>query len=122
MSELLTAATRHQTCETCGEKLAECVGHFGFIDLVLPVFHIGCFKSTMNVCQVTPARSHRTSFPFCFFRGQLRRFTVTANPAYGTLFFNPVFAFCRPVHLQKMQSAIDSGRRYHQKHPQDATP
>ena len=27
-------------CRTCGEKVRECPGHFGFIDLARPVFHI----------------------------------------------------------------------------------
>ncbi|NQV91890.1 DNA-directed RNA polymerase subunit A', partial [Candidatus Woesearchaeota archaeon] len=27
-------------CKTCGQKLKECPGHFGFIDLARPVIHI----------------------------------------------------------------------------------
>ena len=32
------------TCETCGHRMADCVGHYGYIKLVLPVFHVGFFK------------------------------------------------------------------------------
>ena len=32
------------TCETCGQRMADCVGHYGYIKLVLPVFHVGFFK------------------------------------------------------------------------------
>lgn len=31
-------------CATCKQGLADCVGHFGQIKLVLPVFHIGYMK------------------------------------------------------------------------------
>ncbi|KPI92105.1 DNA-directed RNA polymerase III subunit RPC1 [Papilio xuthus] len=30
---------KHADCETCGLGLAECVGHYGYIELALPVFH-----------------------------------------------------------------------------------
>ena len=32
-------------CPTCNKKLENCPGHFGFIRLNLPIFHIGFFKS-----------------------------------------------------------------------------
>jgi hypothetical protein len=38
-------------CETCNMKLADCAGHFGYIKLELPVFHIGYFKNTLQVLQ-----------------------------------------------------------------------
>jgi len=31
--------------------MQECVGHFGYLDLELPVFHIGFFKLTIQVLQ-----------------------------------------------------------------------
>ena len=44
------------TCDTCNKSLAECIGHYGYIDLELPVFHVGYFKSTIvilqNICKV----------------------------------------------------------------------
>ncbi|RXK37437.1 DNA-directed RNA polymerase III subunit RPC1 [Tremella mesenterica] len=36
-------------CLTCGEEPAKCVGHYGFIKLALPVFHIGYFRPTINM-------------------------------------------------------------------------
>lgn len=43
------------TCETCGEGLQKCSGHFGFVKLALPAFHIGYFKATIamlqNICK-----------------------------------------------------------------------
>jgi DNA-directed RNA polymerase III subunit RPC1 len=38
-------------CATCNAKLEHCPGHFGYIKLALPVFHIGFFKHTLNFLQ-----------------------------------------------------------------------
>lgn len=38
-------------CATCGKGLTECVGHFGYIDLELPVFHVGYFKAIITILQ-----------------------------------------------------------------------
>ncbi|KAK4056507.1 DNA-directed RNA polymerase III subunit C1 (rpo31) [Microbotryomycetes sp. JL221] len=38
-------------CETCGLPLAECVGHYAYIKLVLPVFHIGYFRHCLSILQ-----------------------------------------------------------------------
>jgi hypothetical protein len=32
---------RNFKCQTCGESMSECPGHFGHIELARPVFHIG---------------------------------------------------------------------------------
>jgi DNA-directed RNA polymerase beta' subunit len=32
---------RNFKCQTCGEGMSECPGHFGHIELARPVFHIG---------------------------------------------------------------------------------
>lgn len=39
------------TCETCGLSQQHCIGHFGYVKLSLPVFHIGYFKNTLTICQ-----------------------------------------------------------------------
>jgi DNA-directed RNA polymerase beta' subunit len=38
-------------CETCGEGLQNCNGHFGHVRLALPAFHIGYLKLVMNILQ-----------------------------------------------------------------------
>ena len=38
-------------CGTCRKGLNECVGHFGYIDLELPVFHVGYFKAVITILQ-----------------------------------------------------------------------
>ncbi|EGF76498.1 hypothetical protein BATDEDRAFT_14837 [Batrachochytrium dendrobatidis JAM81] len=47
----LGTADKSIPCETCGETMQDCVGHFGIIRLVLPVFHIGYFKLMITVLQ-----------------------------------------------------------------------
>ena len=38
-------------CVTCQKKLQDCAGHFGYIQLELPVFHAGYFKHTLTILQ-----------------------------------------------------------------------
>ncbi|XP_021363401.1 DNA-directed RNA polymerase III subunit RPC1-like isoform X1 [Mizuhopecten yessoensis] len=44
---------KDNNCDTCGKGLADCTGHFGYIDLELPCFHIGYFRAIINVLQMT---------------------------------------------------------------------
>lgn len=41
------------------KKLAECAGHFGYIQLELPVFHAGYFRHTLGVLQCICKRCSR---------------------------------------------------------------
>jgi DNA-directed RNA polymerase III subunit RPC1 len=38
-------------CETCNEDYKTCPGHFGFVKLALPIFHVGYFRSIIVVLQ-----------------------------------------------------------------------
>jgi DNA-directed RNA polymerase III subunit RPC1 len=53
---------KDSTCDTCGKALAECIGHYGYVDLELPVFHVGYFKNTIsilqNICKVSDPYYH----------------------------------------------------------------
>lgn len=42
---------KDSSCETCGKPLADCIGHYGYIDLELPVFHVGFFRNTIQILQ-----------------------------------------------------------------------
>ena len=44
----LGVSEKTASCETCGLKLAECSGHFGVLNLELPVFHVGFFKAIIQ--------------------------------------------------------------------------
>eukprot|EP00117_Sycon_ciliatum_P001892 scpid14119/ scgid7360/ DNA-directed RNA polymerase III subunit RPC1; DNA-directed RNA polymerase III subunit A len=47
----LGTSEKDNKCETCGQPLADCVGHFGFVDLALPCFHVGYFRSVITILQ-----------------------------------------------------------------------
>jgi len=47
----LGISNKRTKCETCGLSLQDCTGHFGYIKLELPVFHIGYFKATLHMLQ-----------------------------------------------------------------------
>ena len=42
---------KDKKCETCNQELATCIGHYGYIDLELPVFHVGYFRSCIIILQ-----------------------------------------------------------------------
>ena len=43
-------------CQTCGEPMQKCNGHFGYVKLALPALHIGYLKKIImvlqNICKV----------------------------------------------------------------------
>jgi DNA-directed RNA polymerase III subunit RPC1 len=39
------------TCSTCGKDFEDCPGHFGYIRLALPIFHLGFFSDIVNILQ-----------------------------------------------------------------------
>ncbi|KAH9411886.1 RNA polymerase Rpb1 [Ordospora pajunii] len=45
----LGVGNKRDKCNTCGEGLATCIGHFGEVKLTLPVFNIGLIKQTISV-------------------------------------------------------------------------
>ena len=42
---------RGETCETCGKITRLCPGHFAYIELEMPCFHIGYFKHVVHILQ-----------------------------------------------------------------------
>eukprot|EP00741_Cyanophora_paradoxa_P024410 tig00022075_g23569.t1 len=47
----LGVSDKQSLCGTCGCRMADCAGHFGYIKLELPVFHVGYFKAILGVLQ-----------------------------------------------------------------------
>ncbi|XP_028287346.1 DNA-directed RNA polymerase III subunit RPC1 isoform X1 [Parambassis ranga] len=43
---------KDRPCLTCGKNLAECLGHYGYLDLELPCFHVGYFKAIIGILQM----------------------------------------------------------------------
>lgn len=42
---------KDRPCLTCGKNLADCLGHYGYLDLELPCFHVGYFKAIIGILQ-----------------------------------------------------------------------
>ena len=40
-------------CKTCGQKVGECPGHFGHIDLAMPVIHVGFVRTVRDILRAT---------------------------------------------------------------------
>ena len=55
----LGTSQKNVECQTCSESLLECVGHFGYIDLQLPVFHVGYFRFVLSILQSICKRCSR---------------------------------------------------------------
>ncbi|MEW5309629.1 MAG: hypothetical protein WDW38_001506 [Sanguina aurantia] len=70
----LGISNKNAACDTCGQKLADCAGHFGYIKLELPVFHIGYFKNTVQLLQCICKTCSRVLMPEEDRRLWLRRF------------------------------------------------
>jgi DNA-directed RNA polymerase beta' subunit len=47
----LGTSRRGETCDTCGKVTRLCPGHFGYIQLEMPCFHIGYFKHVVHILQ-----------------------------------------------------------------------
>ncbi len=72
----LGVSDKKSICQTCKSKLTECAGHFGHIQLELPVFHIGYFRHTLTVLQVICKSCARVLLPPNLangYRSKLRR-------------------------------------------------
>ncbi|XP_043285852.1 DNA-directed RNA polymerase III subunit RPC1 [Venturia canescens] len=50
-------------CGTCGKSLSECIGHYGYIDLELPVFHVGYFRSVIGILQTICKKCSHVMLP-----------------------------------------------------------
>ena len=50
-------------CATCKGKLIDCAGHFGYVKLEMPVFHIGYFKNIISILQQVCKECSRVMLP-----------------------------------------------------------
>ncbi|KAJ9657821.1 DNA-directed RNA polymerase III subunit C1 (rpo31) [Coniosporium apollinis] len=49
MDGRMGTSSKSGLCDTCGEGLKECNGHFGYVRLALPAFHIGYFRAIIEI-------------------------------------------------------------------------
>lgn len=48
----LGSVDRQFKCATCLEPMANCAGHFGHIELAVPVFHPGFIRKTKRILEI----------------------------------------------------------------------
>ena len=75
---------RNSRCQTCAGNMTECPGHFGHIDLIKPVFHVGFLTKTIKVLRCV-----------CFYCSKLLVSPVSriSLSSYFDIFFNSNFFF-----------------------------
>ncbi len=54
---------KKQKCPTCNKKLEECPGHFGYVRLNFPIFHIGFFKKIIEILRCICKNCSRILLP-----------------------------------------------------------
>ena len=59
----ISGKTNPDRCATCLKTLQVCSGHFGYIQLELPVFHAGYFKHTLAILQCICKKCCRVQIP-----------------------------------------------------------
>lgn len=70
----LGTTDKNAFCETCGQSYVNCVGHYAYIKLVVPVFHIGYFKHTIAILQAICKTCARVLLDEPERRNYIRRF------------------------------------------------
>jgi DNA-directed RNA polymerase subunit A' len=66
-------------CRTCGEKVRECPGHFGYIELARPVLHIRYVPTIYNILRSTCSACGRILIPKSEHDKYMQRFVRIGN-------------------------------------------
>eukprot|EP00371_Babesia_bovis_P003222 XP_001611869.1 RNA polymerase Rpb1, domain containing protein [Babesia bovis T2Bo] len=85
-------------CHTCGKDLKQCVGHWGHIQLQMPVFHIGFFKYTIQILYCICKRCAFLLLP----ENTVKRFLEAHrrrmdDPLLRPLLFKQIMQECRKI-------------------------
>ncbi|KAJ1973389.1 DNA-directed RNA polymerase II core subunit rpo21, partial [Dimargaris verticillata] len=84
----LGTVDRNFKCQTCGENMTECPGHFGHIDLAKPVFHVGFLTKVKKILESV-----------CFYCSRLRMDVGDVRFAHARKIRDPKQRFKRVVAL-----------------------
>lgn len=91
-------------CQTCGRGLIDCPGHFGFVKLALPVFHVGYFKHTLAVLQSVCKECSRLLLTEEERGRALQRIRANAEPSQNLKMLKAMIDECK-----KMKTCIYCG-------------
>ncbi|KAK9370544.1 hypothetical protein V1509DRAFT_616123 [Lipomyces kononenkoae] len=108
----LGSIDRNFKCETCGEGMSECCGHFGHIELAKPVFHIGFIAKIKKICEAV-----------CFHCGKLK--LDESNPAFAQAIkvrdpkrrFQAVWSLCKGKMMCETDAPNDEDEDFGEKKP-----
>jgi len=96
MDQRLGISDKMAHCKTCYKKLTDCAGHFGYIQLELPVFHAGFFKHTLTIMQCVCKKCARVLIPREDRTSYLRRMRDPKIDALGrAAIFKKVVDLCK---------------------------
>ncbi len=70
-------------CKTCGQKVDECPGHFGHIDLAMPVIHVGYVRHVKRLLQSTCRACGRILMDAARIRGMMEELKESSD--YGAV-------------------------------------
>ena len=62
-------------CKTCGQKLKECPGHFGYIELARPAIHVKFIRQILDLVKSTCKYCSRVLIP----DANIKRYLVMLN-------------------------------------------
>lgn len=77
-------------CSTCGQKVQECAGHFGYIKLALPVLHVGYMKQILTLLQMICKYCSRVKLPDAVRRHFLREMRAKPDVLQKRAFYKEV--------------------------------
>ncbi|CAD5234319.1 unnamed protein product [Bursaphelenchus xylophilus] len=90
----LGTCSKTANCETCGQNSTDCVGHFGYMNLEYPVFHVGFFRLVIQTLQCICKRCASTLL------------TGDAKEAILKQIQNPTLDYLRRKAIQKKVVAL----------------
>lgn len=91
----LGVSDKFSTCATCKRKLTDCAGHYGYIKLALPVYHIGFIKHTLNLLQCICKTCSRVQLTDTDRKAFLKKMRRTKDSLQKGAIFKKVIEKCK---------------------------
>ncbi|ETB62832.1 hypothetical protein, variant [Plasmodium yoelii 17X] len=95
----LGAHKSNSICETCKKKLINCSGHFGYIELNYPVFHIGYYKYIIHILYCICKTCSHILLPLekIEFFSNLKKKKNIDDSLFKRQFFKRILSICKKV-------------------------
>ncbi|CXI99849.1 DNA-directed RNA polymerase 3 largest subunit, putative [Plasmodium berghei] len=95
----LGAHKSNSICETCKKKLINCSGHFGYIELNYPVFHIGYYKYIIHILYCICKTCSHLLLPLekIEFFSNLKKKKNIDDSLFKRQFFKRILSICKKV-------------------------